>query len=226
MDRPPIRIRASRSPPNKTQLLEAGGRAGRRADLRHRVRRPAPLAGAAGLSSPQLAARRAGRRRCGFRNHRRNYRHRRRRAPRSHGDEAVRRLQLRRLLVALDRHRREAQIAARDFSRQLVPPGRAGKFLWPGFSDNLRVLRWIIDRCKGTAKARETAIGHLPHPRTWIRGTEVSRRARWRNCSPSPALWRTEFEGMRRYLSRSSGPRAAAHCTPSSPRTRPGARSA
>ncbi len=39
----------------------------------------------------------------------------------------------------------------------------AGKFLWPGFGENLRVLRWIIDRCKGTAEARETAIGHLPN---------------------------------------------------------------
>ena len=38
----------------------------------------------------------------------------------------------------------------------------AGKYLWPGFGENLRVLRWIIDRCKGKAGARETAIGHLP----------------------------------------------------------------
>ena len=38
----------------------------------------------------------------------------------------------------------------------------AGKFLWPGFSDNLRVMRWIIDRCKGAAPAHDTAIGYLP----------------------------------------------------------------
>ncbi|MFM7707975.1 MAG: phosphoenolpyruvate carboxykinase domain-containing protein, partial [Gammaproteobacteria bacterium] len=37
-----------------------------------------------------------------------------------------------------------------------------GKFLWPGFGDNLRVLEWIIDRCTGKASARETAIGNLP----------------------------------------------------------------
>lgn len=40
--------------------------------------------------------------------------------------------------------------------------GSDGKFLWPGFGDNLRVLQWIIDRCAGRAGAQETAIGHLP----------------------------------------------------------------
>ena len=38
------------------------------------------------------------------------------------------------------------------------------KFLWPGFGDNLRVLRWIIDRCENRVDARETAIGYLPNP--------------------------------------------------------------
>jgi phosphoenolpyruvate carboxykinase (GTP) len=37
-----------------------------------------------------------------------------------------------------------------------------GKFLWPGFGDNLRVLQWVLDRCDGRGAARETAIGHVP----------------------------------------------------------------
>ncbi len=39
----------------------------------------------------------------------------------------------------------------------------SGKFLWPGFGENLRVLQWIINRCEHRADAKETAIGYLPH---------------------------------------------------------------
>ena len=38
----------------------------------------------------------------------------------------------------------------------------AGKFMWPGYGDNSRVLKWIFERCDGTAKAVDTAIGKLP----------------------------------------------------------------
>ncbi len=41
--------------------------------------------------------------------------------------------------------------------------GADGKFVWPGFGDNMRVLEWILNRCKGQAGAHETPIGLLPH---------------------------------------------------------------
>jgi len=42
--------------------------------------------------------------------------------------------------------------------------GAAGKFLWPGYGENSRVLKWICQRVEGAGKARETAIGNLPTP--------------------------------------------------------------
>jgi phosphoenolpyruvate carboxykinase (GTP) len=40
-----------------------------------------------------------------------------------------------------------------------------GQFLWPGFGENMRVLKWIIDRCEKGAGASESAIGHVPRAR-------------------------------------------------------------
>ena len=40
--------------------------------------------------------------------------------------------------------------------------GADGKFLWPGYGENVRVLKWMLDRIEGRAAATETPIGNVP----------------------------------------------------------------
>ena len=37
-----------------------------------------------------------------------------------------------------------------------------GKFIWPGFGENMRVLKWMVERCQGTAQSVKTQIGLMP----------------------------------------------------------------
>ena len=66
----------------------------------------------------------------------------------------------------------------------------AGRFLWPGFGENLRVLKWILDRCEGRGNAVETAIGKVPTAdaidRTGLNVTEADMTALLR---VDPAEW-------------------------------------
>ncbi len=54
--------------------------------------------------------------------------------------------------------------APRIFNVNWFRKNPAGKFMWPGFGENLRVLQWIIARCEGQVEAVDTPIGHLPRP--------------------------------------------------------------
>jgi len=83
----------------------------------------------------------------------------------------------------------------------------AGRFLWPGFGDNLRVLQWIIDRCEGRVGAVEQPIGYLPRPEDLnIEGLDVSADAIAQLLAVDASQWRDELEHIDEYL-RSFGDR-------------------
>ncbi len=76
-----------------------------------------------------------------------------------------------------------------------------GRFLWPGFGENLRVLRWIIARCKGEAGAVETPIGHLPEPGDIdVEGIDIAPEALERLLAVDKAQWREEMASISSYL--------------------------
>ena len=76
-----------------------------------------------------------------------------------------------------------------------------GKFLWPGYGENLRVLAWMLERCAGRAGATESAIGRLPqHVDLDLRGLGLGPNALRALLTIDPELWRKEIAELREYL--------------------------
>jgi len=70
-----------------------------------------------------------------------------------------------------------------------------GKWLWPGYGDNMRVLKWIFERCDGTAAATETAIGFVPTVDSIdISGLNITKTEIAELVKVDKALWKDELE--------------------------------
>jgi len=78
---------------------------------------------------------------------------------------------------------------------------KLGKFLWPGFGENLRVLSWIIDRCENQVDAQDTAIGYLPHTKDInTDDLEISNETMKELLSVKKESWIDEMKSVGKYL--------------------------
>jgi len=69
-----------------------------------------------------------------------------------------------------------------------------GKFVWPGFAQNMRVLAWIVDRCRGRGNARDTALGFEPDyaDLNWA-GLDFTPEAYGQVMRIDTAMWKREL---------------------------------
>jgi phosphoenolpyruvate carboxykinase (GTP) len=77
----------------------------------------------------------------------------------------------------------------------------AGKYLWPGFGDNLRVLDWMLQRCAGRVSAQDSAIGLMPRPEDLdVAGLDIDPAVLVELTTVPPAALRREVADIRAYL--------------------------
>ncbi|MFA5006204.1 MAG: phosphoenolpyruvate carboxykinase (GTP) [Candidatus Izemoplasmatales bacterium] len=75
-----------------------------------------------------------------------------------------------------------------------------GRFMWPGYGENSRILKWIFERAEGTAGAVETPIGRMPLPGDLdLTGLDVSAETMTALLSVDVPAWRREADAVEKY---------------------------
>jgi len=75
-----------------------------------------------------------------------------------------------------------------------------GKFIWPGFGDNLRVLEWILARCENKVDAREVPIGYIPYAKDInIEGLSITEDTVEDLLSVDKETWKEEAKGIEEF---------------------------
>jgi phosphoenolpyruvate carboxykinase (GTP) len=78
-----------------------------------------------------------------------------------------------------------------------------GKFIWPGFGDNSRVIEWIFGRCSGENDALETPVGFLPAPGALdTSGLDIAEADMAELLAVDPAAWVVEAEAIEEHYAR------------------------
>jgi phosphoenolpyruvate carboxykinase (GTP) len=76
-----------------------------------------------------------------------------------------------------------------------------GKFIWPGFGDNMRVIKWIVDRVSGRAAARETPLGYVPEVKDLnLQGLNIPKSKLEKLFEVQPGEWQEELKDIKKFL--------------------------
>jgi phosphoenolpyruvate carboxykinase (GTP) len=76
-----------------------------------------------------------------------------------------------------------------------------GGFLWPGFGENSRVLKWVVERMEGQAAAVETPIGHVPAPGSLdVDGLDMTEEALTAALAVDPEEWKAEIPQIQEWF--------------------------
>ena len=79
--------------------------------------------------------------------------------------------------------------------------GADGKFLWPGYGENVRVLKWILERVEGRVAANETPIGYVPAKNgLTLEGMKISEEAVSELLRVNTEDWETELEDSKQFF--------------------------
>ena len=77
----------------------------------------------------------------------------------------------------------------------------SGRFLWPGFGENSRVLEWIFRRCDDAVEARDTPIGRVPTPGALnTDGLDMREDELERILAVDPDDWKSEIPAIREFF--------------------------
>ena len=75
-----------------------------------------------------------------------------------------------------------------------------GKFMWPGFSDNFRIIKWMLDRVDGKVSAKETPVGLLPNiPDLNLDGLDISEETVNSLFEIKKDQWQREIAGIEEF---------------------------
>jgi phosphoenolpyruvate carboxykinase (GTP) len=78
--------------------------------------------------------------------------------------------------------------------------GADGRWLWPGFGENSRVLEWVFERVSGRGDALDTPIGYVPTPTAIdLDGLDVTLEDMTELLNVDAAEWRDEVPSIRQY---------------------------